>query len=179
MLNKKLGLFAILMCLTSFAYADCCRWCWNNPYAGVDVQWDYFGGNHPGRKNVAGGSVFGGYRWTSLGLEVGATSYLHRSQSTPFVKPRYNLYVDGSYYYPLAKQLDLRLLVGAGYLSTEQELTANVRHMNEQWGVRLGAGLQYNFTRHWNSGLMYKYQSHSHFDVSNVSALALSLAYVF
>lgn len=167
----------------------------NKYYVGGDIQGIFlkpeFIINNNSRLGVSG---FAGYRWENIGLELGLTGIqnanytinnLTNGSGTSSVKA-FNIYLDTQFYKQIASQLELKGLVGLGALSSKTDLvlynSRNLLYSYESTGVdinlRLGAGLQYNISNHWNTSLMYKYQFIAD-TLSNMQTVALSLAYVF
>jgi opacity protein-like surface antigen len=210
MLNKKLGLAAVILSLSvssAFAtHAPKDKW-----YVGVDVQGNKMnlessmervqvnGSNL--KNNLAGFSLLGGYRWDCLGAEVGAT-YLTKKDyngvvrsgstivnSASLSQKNYNFYVDGAYYYPLLPQLDIKAILGLGYLTTKFSgspivnnngtITAgNGSESYHKLGVRAGVGLQYYISNCVSANISYKYQTGNKI-YKNMNTYALGVAYHF
>jgi outer membrane autotransporter protein len=168
---KKIALFTALTLASSISFAMPCNKPTNKWYAGVDGQYAFFKNS----TNRWGASVLGGYRWDCTALELGLTGY--SNQNTPLYETdsRSNVYLDGNYFHNLAGNLELRAAAGVGYLSTKHSTYPNT---SSKLGGRVGAGLQYNFTKNVNSSLMYRYQFFKR-GTPNVQTVALSVAYAF
>lgn len=140
-------------------------------------------------------SGFAGYRWGVVALEFGVTgmqtqnyNYIGANQYNYIGRSRaFNVYIDALFFKTIAKNLELKGLIGSGLLNIKNSMYAY--NSNNQFrfgsivsgfnvGARLGAGLQYNITRHLSTSLMYKFQATSD-EFSNMQALALSIAYMF
>ncbi len=167
-----------------------------------DVErWTMDGSNSFLKTNLTGASIFGGYRWQQLAFEIGITGirqvkYVGSAQSgsTTIVnasldQKNYNTYLDVLYFYPLASNIELKGLVGLGVLTSEFEGNISVSDSGDiasvsgsssesRAGLRLGLGAQYNFTNHWSTSLMYKYQWGNDY-FKSMQALALGVAYSF
>jgi opacity protein-like surface antigen len=211
MLNKKIGLVALILSLgvsSAFAHTHAPKDKW---YVGADVQGNKMNVDSDMERittngtsfkdSLAGVSVFGGYRWDCLGAELGFT-YLSKVNYTGTLvsggttlgavslsQKNYNAYIDGAYYYPLLSNLDLKAILGVGYLTTRFSGTpvinsngtitaANGTTSFRKLGVRAGLGLQYYFSECVSSSLTYRYQTGNQF-YKNMQTVALGVAYHF
>lgn len=144
--------------------------------------------------------LFAGYRWTKFGFEFGydilpSFNFYPNNVSiggltnanAQLKQDNAVLYFDVTYNACLFKDLELKALVGVGSL-------INKFHSNFSYtllfvsgsststttetkaGLRLGIGLQYNFSPDWSTSLMYKYQQGNNI-VRDLQSGVLSIAY--
>ena len=189
---KKIGsIVAILgLFLSSSAFANAPK---NKSYVGLDVEWNhysykdstkktakFFSNNKLPKSNLPGIGVFGGYRWDCLGAEIGVNgskmSKFKSNAGASVTQKNYNVYLDGNYYHALTQNLDLKALVGMGYLTSK--FTGSAKDSSSKIGARAGAGVEYYFTKNVSSSLMYKFQTGNKF-VKNLQNVALGVAYHF
>lgn len=170
MLSRKIVLFiASLTLCSSFAFADCdTKEPKNKFYVGGEYQYVNISptANYSLTHNQSGLTVFGGYRWDELGAEVGYSL-------------NYNAYIDGIYYYKIAKNLDLKALAGLGMTSVTlnyYQFGYNVK--SHSLGIRLGLGGEYYFNQRWSSSLTYKFQT-SASPIKYLQTVGLGVAYHF
>lgn len=165
----------------------------NTYYLGADAQGIWVKPEYVTTNKCRWGFTgFGGYRWKSVALEGGITGMESQKENWSNSGTNYssdskafNIYLDALFFKAIASNLELKGLLGVGSLVTKTDYSAqrgNSSFSSEEnaanVGLRLGAGLQYNISKNWNTSLMYKYQLTST-SFSNMQAVALSLAYVF
>lgn len=199
MLKRIISTAAVLSMLSvsSLAFAGQM----NKFYVGADYNYNMFSVDKAEEKtytanqvsfiktDLSGLNVKFGYRWDSLGLEIGHTfmqsvKYLFTNASME--QTSYNNYVDAYYYHPLNQCLDIKAMVGVGALHTKNEISPNAGYvatgsLNRSYNKvkpRVGAGLQYYFAKCWSADLMYKFQSGNKY-YKNMNSVALGMNYHF
>lgn len=148
------------------------------------------------KNTLSGYSIFANYRWINFGAELGYT-YLNPNNYVGLVRSygvsypiatlnikNYNIYADGQYYYPLNHNFELKGLLGLGVLTTKTTGSAVVNDngridigendsSDSSLGVRIGAGVQYNFTDDFSMAVTYKLQTgNGYFKYINIYAIS-------
>lgn len=115
-----------------------------------------------GSQNSTGYSIFADYRWKKFGAELGYT-YIDSAAYGGFNAYNNNYYLDGFYFYHLFDDVELKGMAGMGYLSSHMHGTRpnNISNNYNTVSLRVGLGLQNNFTEHFALGFMGKFQASS------------------
>lgn len=133
------------------------------------------------------GSFFIGYRWhNDIGAQLGYT-YMQKITyisigSSAVTQTGGNTYLDAIYYKRITSGLEFKALGGVGVLSTKLAcnfygLGYNINAVKTSTGVsmRIGAGLQYDFSRNLSMDLMLKYQPSGNSIIQGVTWLSIGM----
>jgi hypothetical protein len=214
MFVKKLGIAAVLLSIgISTAYAHTTHHHSEKFYFGGDIQGNKFGVKSPVKNafspnsfktDLAGASLFVGYKCENLGAELGYTWFRRvnykgtmttrpsgvvvTNNSNLFKQLNNNIYLDGIYYYPMNDMLDLKASLGVGALNSKLKgnaVTINTSGTSlpvagttksSKVGIRAGIGAEVYFAECLSSSLMFRYQTGNKI-FKDVKTVALSLAY--
>lgn len=190
---RKISLVAIMLgsFLASPVFAKAPT---NAPYMGINLEGNYLSFKKDVKNSATndysklvkatrpGAGLFAGYRWDCLGAEIGASWIQTKTVKINNIKSHqknYNFYVDGTYYYAVSNDLDLKASLGVGYLTSKMAMgKINYTDNGGRIGARAGVGAQYYFTDHVSSSLKYTFQTGNKM-VKNLQQVALGVAYHF
>jgi opacity protein-like surface antigen len=137
---------------------------------------------------VPGGTIFGGYRWDELGLELGYTKLLNDDwgERDGWRYKSDNVYLDGLWFYPIHKRFDLIGRAGVGVFRSkliDRGFRASHWDYDEgtetSVGARLGIGVDYKINNHLHAGLGYTFQTNCNVIIGFLSIYSLELKYFF
>jgi opacity protein-like surface antigen len=135
---------------------------------------------------VGGASVYAGYRWDILSLELGYSKPQNESwnEDNSITFKSNNLYLDGILSYPLGSALEAKGIVGLGVFHTKTYGHSNSwlypNDLNETAvGVRAGLGLQYNFNKNWSADMTYKFQTNCNVVLGFMNIFSVGVKYHF
>ncbi len=135
---------------------------------------------------VEGLSIYGGYRWDCLSLELGFSKPANESwnddESITFKSN--NVYIDGIFSHPLTKSLEAQAIVGLGIFHTKTYGNSDswlypTDSKETSAGFRAGIGLQYNFNQNWATDISYRFQTNCNVFIGYMSIYSVGLRYYF
>lgn len=155
---------------------------------------------------VDGKSVVVGFNLRRIGVELGYTAYdkikypilyvgtavvQYITAASPVTGQQTgnNAYADAIFYYQFWKNFVAKLHTGMGFLTTKYQIIATFNtagttpasqvkttYWGHGWGFRIGAGLQWNFARHWSTELFWMRQSGNDL-LQNLNSARIGLNY--
>lgn len=137
---------------------------------------------------VPGVSLFAGYRWDKLGIELGYTKLMNETWDDDLTFMSQNIYLDGLGFYPLSQCFELKGLIGVGLFSTKTKNGGSWAITQTIWpnkstersvGFRAGVGIQYRINDCLAADLMYKFQTNCNVLIGYMSIYSLGLSYHF
>lgn len=135
---------------------------------------------------VGGASIYGGYRWDCLSLELGYSKPANESwnEDNSITFKSHNMYLDSILSFPLSKGLEAKGILGVGIFHTKTYGHSNLwlypSDNNEtSAGVRAGLGLQYNFDKHWAVDMSYRFQTNCNIFLGFMSIYSVGVKYHF
>lgn len=115
---------------------------------------------------VPGATIYGGYRWSRFGLELGYTKLADDEYDDHGEKYKAsNTYLDGIVYVPLGSYFDLKGKLGVGLFRCKYYPGSELHWID--WsqfnrtntvGARFGVGLDYKLTKRISTGVGYTLQ---------------------
>jgi opacity protein-like surface antigen len=140
-------------------------------------------------KNKSGFNFFANARFSeNIGLEIGygfifkvsGTAQLNRQATNRIT----NTYIDFMAYLPVAAKVDLIGTLGLGMLKSKANVSgATFNNLdalnNDQLGIRVGGGAQYNIDNNWSSRALLRYQKGNKNFLKSLTSLSIGLGYTF
>ena len=135
---------------------------------------------------VGGASIYGGYRWDSLSLELGYSKPGDESwnEDNSITFESHNVYLDGILSYPLKKNIEAKGILGVGIFNTKTYGHSNswlypTDSTETSAGFRAGLGVQYNFNKNWAVDMNYEFQTNCNVFMGFMSIYSVGLKYHF
>ncbi len=135
---------------------------------------------------VGGASIYAGYRWDTISLELGYSKPADESWSdNKSITFNSNIvYLDGILSFPLDKGLEAKGILGVGVFHTKtygnSVLWLYPTNSSEtSAGLRAGLGLQYNFDNNWAVDMSYKFQTHCNVFMGFMNIYSAGIKYHF
>lgn len=176
-MRKKI-LIAVLCVISMQAYAADIK---NKFYLGGSAElyeYSFYG--------VGGASVYTGYRWDKLSIELGYSKPQNESwnEDESITFKSNNIYLDGIINYPLNHSVEAKGILGMGFFHTKTYGNSGSwlypNDANEtSVGFRAGLGLQYNFNKNWSADMTYKFQTNCNVILGFMNIYSIGLKYHF
>lgn len=174
---KHILLATLLLTSLNVSATDIKNKCYLGGSANI-YQYSFYG--------VGGATIYGGYRWDWLSLELGyskpADETWNDDNSITFKS--HNVYLDSIFSMPVEKDLEVKGIIGVGIFHTNTYGHSNswlypTNSKETSAGLRLGAGLQYNIEKHWAVDASYNFQTNCNVFIGFMSIYTIGLKYHF